>query len=397
MVVLAGALAARGITVDLLLIKREGGLLDEVSPKVRVIELGKTSRRETWKAIWPFVLLSGRSGWGMLNVTNLGPLRSLRPLQAYLRKHRPAALLSTLVPNNIVAIWGARGRAHRTRVVVREANTFSVQGADVEGQVELQALKLAPVWYRRADRVVAVSAGVGDDLIRTLRLPKRSLAVVPNGLDLEAVRRLAAETTDHRWLVDHDVPVILAVGRLATQKAFDQLIEAFAVLRRTRSARLLILGEGRIRRSLEAQVQALGLQDDVDLPGETSNVFAYMARADLFVLSSRWEGFPNVLVEALACGCPVVATDCPSGPSEILDGGRYGSLVPVDDVPALTAAMEATLGAPLSRDVLMGRAATYSIDAMADAYCRLLVPNWASKKAAAVPLTANQNAALAAR
>jgi glycosyltransferase involved in cell wall biosynthesis len=177
---------------------------------------------------------------------------------------------------------------------------------------------------------------------------------------------MAAEPLEHPWFRPGEPAVILALGRLVPQKDFGMLIRAFAQVRRARAARLLILGEGPERDGLAAAIAENGLQDDVQLPGWTVNPYPYMARSRLFVLSSRWEGLPTVLIEALFCGVEVVSTDCPSGPREILDGGRYGALVPVGDVDALAEAMERALSRdaarpgqeswlPFEQDVVAGR------------------------------------------
>jgi len=148
---------------------------------------------------------------------------------------------------------------------------------------------------------------------------------------------------DHPWFRPGQPPLLLAVGRLQMQKDYPTLIRAFAQVRQSRRARLLILGEGKERLMLEALIKKLGLEEDVSLPGFVMNPYAYMARASLFVLSSRWEGLPTVLIEALCCGTPVVSTDCPSGPREILRDGQYGQLVPVAQADALAKAIETTL------------------------------------------------------
>ena len=229
-------------------------------------------------------------------------------------------------------------------------------------------------WYRRATAVVAVSDGVADDLARTTGLPRAQITTVHNGLDLDLVRRRAPERPEHPWLDGASgPPVILAVGRLEPQKDFATLLDAFALLRRLKPARLIVLGEGRERERLQAKARDLGLGGEVDLPGVSLNPYPYMARAALFALSSRWEGFPNVLLEALACGCPVVSTDCLAGPREILENGMFGRLVPVGDATALAEAMAATLDAPPLRRSLVRRAAAFRADTMAEVYLGLLL------------------------
>ena len=189
---------------------------------------------------------------------------------------------------------------------------------------------------------------MANDLARATRLPRERICVAPNPVVPTDVFALAAQPVDHPWFTTGSDPVLLGVGRLAPEKDFATLIRAFARVQRHRPARLMILGEGSERGSLEALVAALGLEDSVSLPGFAINPFAYMTRAGVFVLSSLSEGSPGALIQALACGAPVVATDCQNGPREILDGGRYGRLVPVGDVPALAEAVLAALTDPRS-------------------------------------------------
>jgi glycosyltransferase involved in cell wall biosynthesis len=226
-------------------------------------------------------------------------------------------------------------------------------------------------YYPRADAIVAVSRGVADDLARFAGLPRDVIRVIYNPVVGADLPRMAGEPVDHPWFRPGELPVILGAGRLSRQKDFPTLIRAFAEVRRARPARLVILGDGAQRAELEALVRTLGLADAVALPGFTSNPYAHMARAAVFVLSSRFEGFPNVLVEALAVGTPVVATDCPSGPAEILERGRHGRLVPVGQADALARALLATLDAPGDPAGRRRRAADFSADASVSTYLDL--------------------------
>jgi glycosyltransferase involved in cell wall biosynthesis len=186
----------------------------------------------------------------------------------------------------------------------------------------------------------------------------------------------AKQPVSHPWFEQNRLPVILAVGRLTKAKDYPTLFRAFSLVRQVRPAKLLILGEGEERSNLERLAIELGIQNDVSMPGFVDNPFAFMAKASVFVLSSAWEGFGNVLVEALACGCPVVATDCRSGPREILDNGRYGRLVPVGDHEALAKAILETLDNPdfpADRQTRLQRAMEFSIDAAVDKYLKVLL------------------------
>jgi glycosyltransferase involved in cell wall biosynthesis len=170
-------------------------------------------------------------------------------------------------------------------------------------------------------------------------IPIQKVHVIYNPVVSPELYEKADAPLEHPWFRSNQPPVILGVGRHRPQKGFDTLLRAFARVRQETPARLVILGEGPERPNLERLASELGVAADVDMPGFDPNPFRYMRRAGVFVLSSRYEGLPNVLIQALACGCPVVSTDCPSGPSEILDGGRYGALVPVDDVEAMAGAI----------------------------------------------------------
>jgi glycosyltransferase involved in cell wall biosynthesis len=219
--------------------------------------------------------------------------------------------------------------------------------------------------------VVAVSRGAADDLARWSGIPRELVEVVYNPVITSNGLAAANQLPDHPWFGPGQPPVILGVGRLTPQKDFPTLIRAFSHVRRQRAARLLILGEGEERPALTALANELGVADDVDLPGFRDNALAYMASSALFVLSSAWEGLPTVLIEALAVGTPVVSTDCPSGPREILQEGRLGPLVPVGDAAALSAAMLKMLQGPglsIPADALT----PFTREAAVDHYLRLI-------------------------
>ena len=186
-----------------------------------------------------------------------------------------------------------------------------------------------------------------------------------------ALHREAAKPVEHPWFAADAPPVILGAGRLEARKGFADLIEAFAKAAEARPLRLMIFGEGKERAGLERLIARLGIGDKVALPGWTEDLFAHMAKASLFVLPSTYEGLPGVLIQALACGCPVVSTDCPTGPREILEGGRFGPLVPMHDVDALAKAMLETLEAPLPRVVLQARGEDFSEDKAVTRYLDL--------------------------
>jgi glycosyltransferase involved in cell wall biosynthesis len=312
---LAHGIAECGYAVDLVLAQAEGSFLAEVRRSVRIVDL-KASRA----------------------------LTSLPALVRYLRRERPEAMLSVFGYVNIVALWAWRLARVGTRLLVNEQNTVSLEAGNASSWRGRLTPWLMKRFYPWANGIVVVSQGVGDDLAQLTKISRERITVIYNPSVVRAeVQEKAQAPLDHPWFRPGQPPVLLAVGRLQLQKDYPTLIRAFAQVRQTRPVRLLILGEGKERPLLEALIKDLGLEQDVSLPGFVMNPYAYMARASLFVLSSRWEGLPTVLIEALCCGTPVVSTDCPSGPREILREGQYGQLVPVGEPDVLARAIEAAL------------------------------------------------------
>ncbi len=282
-------------------------------------------------------------------------------------------MLSALDTSNLTALWARRRAGVATRLVVSERNMLSCRAA--HGPRRHRRLpEQVRLFYPEADALAAVSDGVARDLAGLLGLPPDAVHTTYNPVLTPDLSRRAREPLHHPWLRTGQPPLLLAAGKLRPQKGFTTLLEAFARLRARRSARLLILGEGPLRRSLEARVRGLGLERDVALPGFARNPFAFMARCSAFVLASEWEGLPGVLIQALACGAPVVATDCPSGPREILEGGRHGTLVPVGDPAALALALERVLGSPPARPAGGRGLDRFTLESSAERYLRLLVP-----------------------
>jgi glycosyltransferase involved in cell wall biosynthesis len=228
--------------------------------------------------------------------------------------------------------------------------------------------------YPLAERIVTVSRGVADDLATCTGLPRVTIGTIYNPILTTEIAEKAQAPISHTWLPPTAIPVILGVGRLVPQKDFPTLLKAFAHVHRKQPARLLILGEGRERAKLEALASELGIAEKVLLPGFEPNPYAFMSQASVFVLSSAWEGLPNALIEALACGCPVVSTNCPSGPQEILGNGAFGPLVPVGEDRALAEAILHTLEQPPNSDRLRSRAAEFDIQTIAQQYLQALLP-----------------------
>ncbi|GAB3314541.1 glycosyltransferase [Haliea atlantica] len=317
MLSLAEGLLSRGIAVDLLVLRASGEFLPQVPPGARVVDLRAAST-----------------------------LRALFPLLRYLARERPSAVLSATTRINCAAVcaWWLAGR--RGRLVLSEHTTPSHFLRTQRGISARLVPRLMRWSYPHASAVVAVSRQVADDVAACAALDPRQVRVVHNPVVSEQLHAQANEALQHPWFEPGAAPVMLAVGRLSVEKDFPVLIRAFARVRKQREARLLILGEGAERAALQAGIDRLGLAEDVQLAGFVDNPYAYMRAADVVVLSSRTEAMPTVLIEALACGATVIATDCPHGPAEILEGGRWGRLVPVGDVVAMASAIEAALATP---------------------------------------------------
>jgi glycosyltransferase involved in cell wall biosynthesis len=296
--------------------------------------------------------------------------RSLPALVRYLRDTQPTGLVSTHHECNIVSAAAVRLSRTPTHLVARVGNdTSAPRPRTLRRRVIGPLGRLA---YRQADHVVATSRGVARDVARLSGVPDAQIDVIYNPVITRGYMQAATEAVDHPWLAPGQPPVVLAASRLTVQKDLPTLLRAFQIVRRQRPARLLILGDGEERPVVENLIRELDLGADAAAPGSVPNPAPYMARASVLCLSSRWEGFGNVLVEAMALGTPVVSTDCPSGPAEILDNGRFGPLVPVGDEAQLAEAIMHTLDDPLPRDELSRRGLEFSADVATSRYLDLL-------------------------
>lgn len=309
-------LAASGHRADLLLRVAKGEFLADLPPEVRVVELGRS------------------------------PVRALLRLIGYLRRERPRNLLSLMYPQNELALLARSLAGTPVRTLVSVRSMLGGQHETVAFRSRLMRLVhaawvrlLASRCYPHADGIVAVSDGAARDVAKLTRLPASRITVIPNPVIRPRLFAKASEPPTHRWFGADQPPVILAVGRLHPIKDFKTLVEAFALVRSRRAARLLILGDGPERDRLRRRAEDLGVAADVALPGFAANPYSAMRSAAVLALTSRFDALPAVLIEALALGTPVVATDCPSGPAEILRGGRYGELAPVGDSERIASAI----------------------------------------------------------
>ncbi len=332
----------RDILLDLVLADATGPYLNQVPAGVRLIDLG-----------------TGR-------VT-----KAIPTLAKYLKETKPVSLLSHMNHANVAAILARELARSKAKLVVVEHDTLSaVKSGLSRSRFVPPAMKLL---YPRATSIVGVSQGVSTDLDTELGFRPGTVKTVYNPVISPDLLAKANAPVDHPWFEPGQPPVFLAVGRFTPQKDFSNLVQAFGILRKQKDARLMILGEGDLRGELEAEIKSLGLGSDVSLPGFVQNPYAYMSKSTAFVLSSRWEGLPTVLIEAMACGCAVVATDCPSGPDEILGSGKYGLLVPIENATALAAAMVKTLENPLDKSSSIERGMYFSTDRAVSDYLNLLL------------------------
>ena len=255
-------------------------------------------------------------------------IQSLLGLVRFMRKEKPDAVYS--FQGSAISVVAQLISRAKSPLFVRESNTVS-KAFIFDGSVakKLKVL-LKKMLYSKSSAIIAVSKGVADDLVVSVKIPRSKIRVIYNPTYTPQLIQGSKEPIKHKWLqAATSIPVVISVGRLSKQKDFLTLIEAFALLREKQEARLIIVGDGPERSEIERRAYALGIADNLDLIGEQSNPYKYISRADVFVLSSIFEGLPNVVIEAIGCATPVVATDCPSGPREILLDGDAGTLVPI--------------------------------------------------------------------
>ena len=314
----------------------------------------------------------------MLPLRSAPPFPYLGDLARYLREEKPDVVFSAKTHTNLVALWARRLAGSNTRIVVSERTHLSrdLQSPKIKKWRWRFVVPVIHRAYAWADAIVAVSDGVAEDLARTAGIPRQKLTTIYNPVFTRQLIEKVKLPMEDPWFAPGAPPVILGAGRFVPQKDFPTLLRAFTRVRAKRDARLIILGEGKDatrRDELLDLAKHLGIADDLALPGFVDNPFSYMAQASVFVLSSAWEGFANALAEAVACGCPVVSTDCPSGPSEVLENGTYGALVPVGDDAALADAILATLDNPPDKEFLRKRGAEFSLERSVERHLEVLL------------------------
>lgn len=337
-ILLLNELASRGYAIDLLVANSQGVYRAQVNPAINIIDLEQSRVASC-----------------------------LLPLARYLKSQQPAALLSVMNYTNVISILARQLARTKLRLVLTEHNNAE-QALRNATSVKYKLVNfLTRKLYRQADAVVCVSEGVADSIHNALGIPREQLSVIYNPVIHSGISSSMDKAISHPFLPENGELLLVAVGRLTAQKNFPNLLQAFHIVRKTLPAKLAILGEGEERENLTALVASLGLEQDVLMPGFVDNPYAWMRRANVFVLSSSWEGLPTVLIEALACGAKVVSTDCPSGPMEILENGRWGTLVKMDDADALAKGIIKALSSKNLRD-LEKRLEEFSVGYATDRY-----------------------------
>ena len=358
---IARGLLERGHAVDVVLLGSTVALQHDIPRDARVFHLvppeGSILRDR--------FSLKDEVGIPLLPLLKKKYLKDARSISAYIEEQRPDFVLPALPGAKISTLIAATGTSYKPAIVPIFRNHI-LRRSWKERQLLARLL-------RRADHAVAVSDGVAESLTQYLAVPRSNLTRIYNPAVLPETLRLASEKPDHPWFSDTDIPIVLGAGRLGRVKDFPTLLRAFERTARKRPVRLIIFGEGNWRSRLERLVRKLDLADSVSMPGWVTNLYSCMRRASAFLLSSRYEGLPNVLIEALSCGCPCASTDCRSGPKEILDNGRIGPLVRVGDHVALSKALDQLLDDPPCKELLMAHAERFSFCGAINCYEDLLL------------------------
>lgn len=314
---LAKEISSRGISVDLVVGSATGVFLKEIPPQIRIVDFERQIQPRLQSA-----------------------LKILLPLRRYLQIEKPTALVCYLYTCNVVTLMAKMLVRSKVKLVLVEQIILYEKQEKKQQKLQERFLPILMRWlYPSADKVVACSQGLARDLEIYLGFNHGKIDVIYNPVIDDKLAEKANLFVEHPWFNKGEIPVVLGAGRLVRQKDFATLIRAFALVKKEQKVRLVILGEGQLKNQLLTLVGQLNLENDVAILDFVENPYAYMAKSAVFVLSSGWEGFGNVVAEALAAGAPVVSTNCPSGPAEILDNGKYGELVAVGNSQGMAEAI----------------------------------------------------------
>lgn len=339
---LANELAKLGYPTSLVVISRHGPLRAQVLPGVTVHDLNLS------KAV-----------------------RAVYYLAKLLRMKTPDIFISNQTHLNVLSVLAHKLARSSSELLIVEHNHMSSVVQHANNWVDRLRPFWAKIFYPHANRVLAVSEGVANDLAQLSGIQRKDIHVVINSILPPSFEKQERAILTHPWFTEHIHPVIVGMGRLSIQKDFKTLIRSVAKANEIRPIHLAIFGEGEQRSDLAALAAELGIEDKLWMPGYVEDPFSYITQADIFILSSIWEGFPSVLVEAMACGTSVLSTDCPAGPREILADGKYGKLVPVGDVAAMADGILDALSKPQEATVLAKRTKIFTSSHAVTSYTTL--------------------------
>jgi len=343
-VALAGEVARRGHRVDLVVGDAHSDYRAEIDPQVRLIDFGTRSALSVFRHLW-----------------------------TYLRDHQPTAAMSALDLPNIMLVIAAKLAGFRGRVVISQRAVVNASLQDLPPIRRCVTQWLQRAFFPRADAVISNSQAAADDLQSMFAIAPPKIHTIHNALNVDRIRRLAREPIDHPFFFKDQTPLIVSVGSLTQRKDMGTLIRAFKHVTDRQAARLVIIGKGPEQDKMEALIANLGLSEIVYLAGFDANPYKWIAAAAVFASASTGEGFPNVIAEALALNCPVVATDCPGDTAELLGHGRWGRLVPVGDPTQMAHAIVDTLNDTAIPNGRI-RAADFAPSKITSAYLNVLLP-----------------------
>lgn len=315
---LAREISKQGYFVEIILFEKKGIYLEEIEKEIKIFSLNAKKIRS-----------------------------SIIPLFIYLKKNKPSVIISVMTNANIIALF--LQFFLKIKVIVTEHNLFSQEKESLGFYKKKIYFFLAQILYPRAISIVAVSNGIANDLINNVKINKKKVITIYNPIDIDNIKKNINEKIVHKWIGNDNFIVILGIGRLSSQKNFSLLIHSFSQFKKKKpNAKLVILGEGEERKELEKLIFKLKLTNDIDMPGFIKNPYPYLSKSNIFVLSSNYEGLPTVLIESLICRTQIISTECGSGPREILKSGKYGAIVPINNINCLSLAMEKILKTPYS-------------------------------------------------
>lgn len=338
--ILSSHFAENGYKVDLVLANAVGPYLANIPDLVKVIDL------KCEKVLW-----------------------SLPKLVKYLRIHQPDIMFTSQMHSSTIGLWAVKLAGVKTRVFIRQP-TMLMPFHDNKSWASKIRQRVFLTTANLADKVIVTSDAMAKEFLSLSKVLKSNVEIVYNPVPIKEIENKSLKRIEHSWFKKGEPPVILAAGRLAAVKDFQTLIKAFAIVKKATPAHLIILGEGTLRNELEHLIEMLNISEFVQMPGFVENPYQYMKNADVFVLSSLWEGFPNGMIEAMACGVAIVATDCDGGTSEILEYGKWGKLVPIKSEVRMAKAILETLAADNLPNVLE-RVDSFSIESIREKYINI--------------------------